>query len=125
MIHKSYLKDQRRIEKLCLFGEYLCGLECPYIKYDVRNECYKPIYKPNGQPDILDSSVIEQSATHRTFSTSSNCTNISNDFERDNQLPDMDSMTEALHLDDDLLELKGNLIIRMHRNSNRWRISFE
>ena len=36
-------KVKKRLEKLCLFADYLCGLEQPVLKYDVVNKCYSPI----------------------------------------------------------------------------------
>lgn len=33
-------KARRRLEKIILFADYLCGLEKPLLKYDVANKCY-------------------------------------------------------------------------------------
>lgn len=43
------IRDKKRMEKLCLFADYLCGLEQPYLKYDVLNKCYCPIKQPQQQ----------------------------------------------------------------------------
>ena len=46
------IKDRKRIDKLCLFAEYLCGLEQPYLRYDVISGCYKPVSRAFQQSEM-------------------------------------------------------------------------
>lgn len=94
------IKDQKRIEKLSMFAEYLCGMEYPYIKYDVANECYKPLASVySAEHNKLGFKRNES----RTVSTSSSCGGgggISlNDFEPEQNL-------ELEDMDEDLIRLK-------------------
>lgn len=40
------IRDKKRMEKLGLFADYLCGLEQPYLRYDVTRKLYCPVLKP-------------------------------------------------------------------------------
>ena len=43
-------KMRKRCAKLCLFADYLCGLEQPVLKYDVLNSCYSAIIQVASPP---------------------------------------------------------------------------
>ena len=90
------IRDRKRIEKLCLFAEYLCGLEKPIMKYDVINNCYVPL----NQVDNFGS----RKETHRTISVCSNSSVSSNGVKAElNNDDDDESIFDEF---DDLNELK-------------------
>ena len=57
---------KKRAEKLCLFAEFLCGLEQPILKYDVLNKCYSPIvsYSQMASGGTSQAWVIQKSNSH-------------------------------------------------------------
>ena len=69
-------KMKKRSEKLCLFADYLCGLEHPILKYDVLNKCYNQITGGQvslGGPEFnrLNQLKNESNPNKRTISTCS------------------------------------------------------
>ncbi len=60
-------KNKKRIKNLCLFADYLCGLEEPLLKYDVANKCYNP----------LPSTKIDQKIAKTINRTTSTCSSLS------------------------------------------------
>lgn len=94
-----------------MFADYLCGLERPYLKYDVLNSCYKPLVSvasQQQQPEMEEvTSRKHRLGTNRSISTSSNCT-VGSNTEFDHGQTGLESMSE-LSLDDELIELKGTL----------------
>ena len=89
-------KNKKRIKSLCLFADYLCGLEEPILKYDVANRCYNPL------PSIkINPKITTNNNNNRTTST---CSSSSIDGFVEKTQQDFDHIN---HSDDsDLNELK-------------------
>jgi hypothetical protein len=67
-------KNRKRLKKLCLFAEFLCGLEDPVLKYDVINKCYSPILPTNSLKSVIN--AVKKCESKRTISVGSNNSSI-------------------------------------------------
>jgi protein SMG6 len=88
------VRDKKRMEKLCLFADYLCGLEQPYLKYDVTKKCYLPILKPV----CINKQIKTILASNRTTSICSN--NSSTSSFKSNDIDLMSNNLDDLNLAD-------------------------
>jgi protein SMG6 len=97
-------KMKKRSEKLCLFAEYLCGLEQPILKYDVLNKCYSQIV---GQILIAGASSLEFNRSKQLKNES----NVSNRTISTCSSSSMKSETDLINMESSLLNsmMKSNL----------------
>jgi len=94
------VKDLKRLDKLCLFGEYLCGMEEALMRFDVANERYKEIKK---RLEIEDK-VTENLKTRPE-------TGMNEELKNEDKLFFEQKFNDELFLDEDLIQLKGYYFI--------------
>ena len=107
-------KEKKRVEKICLFADYLCGLEIPFMKYDVLNECYTPVNEALKQLALNNKKTL---LNNRKISTCSSTGSNTNGFEFD-----ASHHLEDLNLDDEFSELKEKrrlLKLKMNEQEKR------
>lgn len=92
-------KIKKRMQKVLMFAEYLCGLEQPLAKFDVLNKCYSRIVEANDKQKKTGEKIIP----HRTISTCSSSS--ANDSNYNTNLEEIDQPNEMSD-DDELSELK-------------------
>lgn len=89
-------KIKKRMLKVLLFADYLCGIEQPLVKFDVLNNCYSQIAQQGVSVKKQD-----KSKPHRTISTCSSSSIKSHEFNENTSIDDIDS-----NEDNELNELK-------------------
>jgi protein SMG6 len=110
--HLMQIRDKKRMEKLCLFADYLCGLEQPYLKYDVVNKCYCPIIISNinntKQIIINKRCLLSETNNNRTSICSNNSSTSSFKSNEMEYLNNFDSITLNSDPDDNNFEENNN-----------------
>ncbi len=88
------VKDQKRLEKVCLFGEYLCGLEEALMKFDVASGRYKEVKRSvAGGEAVAGGGRVGYSGGEGV---------------REEEVEEIGEMlSEELCLDEELIQLKG------------------
>ena len=109
LIEKARVK--KRLDKLCLFAEYLCGLEQPVLKYDVINKCYSPLMTNTQIESSLKNrlSKLRNENGNRTISTCSSSSVKSSSAVDENENEDNETNDELNELKEKRRMLKAKM----------------
>jgi protein SMG6 len=88
------LRDRKRINKLCFFADYLCGIENPILKYDVIKQCYTLIETDQTTTTTNKQQFERKTKNNSISSISSGVENNLNDLSINNDDDDDDELDE-------------------------------